>query len=141
MSYQCHLQECSPCVQKGMSLPDFEEYQRRKPDLAARTPYNVLDISGVLPPSSTDDRSSPSTPLRSVPADRLAQMLKDAHEQHVLYISDLFSVIQGRMSGDAESTCVPNCDYEAMRPGLQQALKRFESIDGCHPFHGHLTTK
>jgi hypothetical protein len=121
-----------------MSLPDFEEYRRRKPDVAAKSSKNLLDLSAELVTSSAENHSSP---MRTVSAERLAQMLQDKHKQHVLYISDLISVTQGTKSGDASGTCVPKCDYEAMKPGLLKALNAFESIDGCHPFDGYLTIK
>lgn len=123
-------------LQKGLSTPDFEEYRRRRPKLTIQTAANTWNVPGEL--ASVGDPAT--TPVRVVSVTTLRDALARYEGEHVLFLSEPIAVADSSpvTAGWFSSTCVPRCDYDSLAPGLAADLRRFESIEACHPFAGHL---
>ena len=125
---------CVP-VQTGMSAPDFAEYQRRRPDVTAKTAANTVTLNGptcrlASPPASD------STPVVAVAAAALHALLENVQDEHVVFVSGLFVVTVNGHQGGQEGACEVDTDYESMQVGLRKRLEKFESQQGCYPFKG-----
>lgn len=120
-------------MQKGMSQPDFEHYRTLEPELTRQTEENTIRIQGNMT-LVTKESAEGSTQVVSVDVDELQAALGRMEGQKVVYITAPFAVAQGDTAGWHPGTCVPHCDYEKMKPGLSEELKKFEDIKGCYPF-------
>lgn len=126
---------CALWVQKGMSGPDFEHYAQLRPDLVRQTDANTINVPGGLIPNPWNEHAPH---VKTVPVDTLKHLLESVEHEHVVYLSDIFLVSQEGRAGNKPGTCVPNCDYDAMSPGLEKKLKQFESVQGCYPFNSYM---
>ena len=120
-------------LQKGMSQPDFAHYRILEPELTKQTEDNTIRIQGDLS-TVVRDWGEGSTRVASIDIEDLKAALSHMEGHRVVYVSAPFSVAQGNTAGWHPGTCVPNCDYEKMKPGLTEELKLFEDIKGCFPF-------
>jgi len=118
-----------------MSWLDFQEYSRHVgAEEVAMGAANTLTLRGA--PVQVAAQTEPdSTPVLGVALDELRMGLESLRERRVVYVSALFAPTE------AGAPCVPHCDYERASPGLTRKLEKFESAQGCHPFHGHLLPK
>ena len=131
------------CLQKGLPMPEFEEYARLQPQLVAQSSANTLQLAGPLvavnDATAGGGHGRNSSQLVSVAADELQAALAAMEAQHVVYIPNLLAVQQTGRVGAFAGSCAPQCDYDLMRPGLHAALLAFESVQGCHPFDSLFT--
>lgn len=120
-------------LQKGMSQPDFDHYRTLAPELTEQTENNTIRIQGKLS-SVTRDTVKGTTQVASIDVEELQAALNSMEQHKVVYVSAPFAVAQGSTVGWHPGTCVPNCNYEKMKPGLGEELNMFEDILGCYPF-------
>ena len=118
-----------------MSAPDFTEYQRRRPDLTAKTAANTVTLDGATC-RLTSPPALDSTPVIAVAFAALQTLLQNAQDEHVVYVSSLFAVTVNGHQGGQEGACEIDTDYESMQGGLRKRLEKFESQQGCYPFKG-----